>query len=215
MDGNRASGGSITRRGLCGTIAAAGAALAPVSTAVAAEAGGIATKVDVVVAGAGFAGLSAALTVVRAGRSVVLLEARDRVGGRVVNKSIGGGEVLEAGGQYIGPTQNLMARLTEQFDVETYPTHSSGKQVVKFGGVRSVGGFPPALEREYATLVGRLNAMSRTVPVDARGCVARLVGNERHGSRWSWLVGSGSEVKLGRGLGEALPAVDLAQGDLA
>ena len=34
-------------------------------------------------------------------------------------------------------------------------------------------------------------------------------------SRWSWLVGSGSEVKLGRGLGEALPAVDLAQGDLA
>ena len=47
------------------------------------------------------------------------------------------------------------------------------------------------------------------------GCVARLVGNERHGSRWSWLVGSGSEVKLGRGLGEALPAVDLAQGDLA
>ena len=48
-----------------------------------------------------------------------------------------------------------------------------------------------------------------------RGCVARLVGNERHGFRWSWLVGSGSEVKLGRGLGEALPAVDLAQGDLA
>ena len=53
--------------------------------------------------------------------------------------------------------------------------------------------------------------------VFAIGRVAKVGGKlARHGSRWSWLVGSGSEVKLGgRGLGEALPAVDLAQGDLA
>jgi hypothetical protein len=46
------------------------------------------------------------------------------------------------------------------------------------------------------------------------GRVERLVGIERRGSCWSWLVGSGGEVKPGRGLGEALPAIDLAQGDL-
>ncbi len=59
---------------------------------------------DVVVVGAGFAGLAAARELAGDDRSVVVLEARNRVGGRVLNKPIGGGEHSEAGGTFAGPT---------------------------------------------------------------------------------------------------------------
>ena len=61
---------------------------------------------DLVVVGAGLAGLSAARAAAHAGASVVVVEARDRVGGRVLNEDIGDGNVVEVGGQWIGPTQD-------------------------------------------------------------------------------------------------------------
>ena len=61
---------------------------------------------DVVVVGAGFAGLTAAREIVKAGRSVILLEARDRVGGRILNHRISPGVVTEVGAEFIGPTMD-------------------------------------------------------------------------------------------------------------
>ena len=63
-----------------------------------------------VVVGAGLAGLTAARRVVADGHSVLVLEARDRVGGRVWNHSLGHGHVSERGGTFVGPTQNAVAR---------------------------------------------------------------------------------------------------------
>ena len=65
---------------------------------------------DVVVVGAGFAGLTAAreLDARAFGRR---LEARDRVGGRVLNAEIGGGEITERGGTFVGPTQDHISAL--------------------------------------------------------------------------------------------------------
>ena len=59
---------------------------------------------DVVVVGAGLAGLTAARDLEAAGRSIVVLEARDRVGGRLLNHTFADGTVVELGGQWIGPT---------------------------------------------------------------------------------------------------------------
>src|SRR4051794_4769839 len=61
---------------------------------------------DVCVVGAGFAGLTAARDLVNAGKSVVVLEARGIVGGRVQSHELGGGQVAERGGTFVGPTED-------------------------------------------------------------------------------------------------------------
>jgi monoamine oxidase len=68
----------------------------------------------VVVVGAGLSGLAAARALVAAGHEVVLLEARDRVGGRTEGGHLADGTPIELGGQWIGPTQNRMYELVEE-----------------------------------------------------------------------------------------------------
>ncbi|MFE1150928.1 flavin monoamine oxidase family protein, partial [Streptomyces albidoflavus] len=91
---------------------------------------------DVVVVGAGFAGLSAADALVRVGLSVRLLEARPRVGGRALTRFLADGTQLDLGGQWIGPTQRHMADLVHRHAVRTYPTPGEGAALIEYGGQR-------------------------------------------------------------------------------
>jgi monoamine oxidase len=83
---------------------------------------------DVVVVGAGLAGLTAARELREAGMDVRVLEARDRVGGRTLNHSVGDAEeaVVELGGQWVGPTQHEILALARELGIDTYPTHTEG-----------------------------------------------------------------------------------------
>ena len=86
---------------------------------------------DAVVVGAGLAGLSAARGLRSAGLEVQVLEARDRVGGRTLNHSVGerAEDVVELGGQWVGPTQHEVLALAGELGLETYPTHGAGKNL--------------------------------------------------------------------------------------
>src|SRR5262245_28781333 len=129
-------------------------------------------EADVAVVGAGLAGLAAARDVQAAGASVVVLEARDRVGGRVLNEDIGDGKVVEVGGQWIGPTQDRLAALAAELGVETFPTYATGDNVIEYGGrLRRFRGTIPHLNplvlADFGRAQLRLNRLARNVPLEA------------------------------------------------
>src|ERR1700716_1589127 len=102
-------------------------------------------KADVVVVGAGFAGLSAARDLVRLGHDVVVLEGRDRVGGRSATTTIAGTPV-DLGGTFVGPTQDAVNALAAELGCETVRTYSRGKNLIRWRGkVRSYRSTIPRL----------------------------------------------------------------------
>jgi len=128
-------------------------------------------SVDVVVVGAGLAGLTCARSLAAHGKDVVVLEARDRVGGRTLNHDLGDGQVVEAGGQFVGPTQDHVLDLAKELGVETFAATVAGASVYVHGGraKRFTGDIPP----DYLALPDMGLAMARIarllpqVPVDA------------------------------------------------
>ena len=126
--------------------------------------------VDTIVVGAGLAGLTAAREIVKSGASVVVLEARDRVGGRTLSKNIGG-SWFDFGAQWLGPTQDRMARLATEFGLETFPTYCTGKRILDENGRRTTySGMIPKLDPlsllSLHLLEGRVDKMRRAVPLD-------------------------------------------------
>jgi monoamine oxidase len=124
----------------------------------------------VAIVGAGLAGLTAARVLARAGHEVCVLEARDRVGGRTLNRSIGHGLVAEAGGEYVGPTQDRIRALASSVGVETFPTFNAGSNVQFVRGSRTLypaAGLPPdpGAQEAIVAVLGQLDPMAAAVPV--------------------------------------------------
>ena len=127
---------------------------------------------DAVVIGAGLAGLAAARALHAAGREAVVLEARDRVGGRTLNEPIGDDKVVEIGAQWVGPTQDRVLALIGELGLETFPTHVAGVNIFEREGRlgRYSGTIPkvnPVGLAEVGLLLRRLNRMAAQVPPEA------------------------------------------------
>lgn len=154
----------------------------------------IAKTVDVVIIGAGLAGLTAAVELRKAGRSVCVVEARERVGGRTLDYSIGGGHVVESGGQWIGNTQTEILSLARQLGIESFPAFTQGKIVLYFNGVRfsvdDIADSRVASEAKY-----RLDQMALTVPLNEPRTAPQAT--EWDGlSLADWLTGNVSDVDV-------------------
>lgn len=162
--------------------------------------------VDVVIVGAGFAGLTAARELVRDGRSVCVLEARDRVGGRVWNREIGNKEESERGGTFVGPTQDHVIKLADTLGIGRFKTYNTGENVYFADGQRSTfsdtlptGSAPldPAIVVDLATVISALDEMAATVPVDAPWRAARA--GEWDGQTFeTWLNANSTSEKFRR-----------------
>lgn len=134
-------------------------------------------QADVLVVGAGAAGMAAAHAVAKAGRSVIVIEARERVGGRVENHDLSGGEIVEVGGTFVGPTQDRMYALLREVGLGTWPTYDEGQtnlllegkttrvsntdQSTYVGALGLVGGL------EVLNVFPQIDQMAREVPVGA------------------------------------------------
>ncbi|WP_420804119.1 flavin monoamine oxidase family protein [Ralstonia soli] len=156
-----------SRRRLLGVAAAAGAAslaAGAASRAVAATASAQPDVLDVAIIGAGLAGLTAARDLKRAGcESFVVLEARNRVGGRTYNHDIGNGVVSEAGGQWIGPGQTAISDLARELEVDTFPTYYAGKTVILAGDTKVAQDLQGGSSGDEK-IAAKLNELARGVP---------------------------------------------------
>ena len=124
---------------------------------------------DVVVVGAGFAGLSAARDLLRFGHEVVVFEGRDRVGGRSATTTIAGTPV-DLGGTFVGPTQDAVLALAAELGCKTVPTYSRGKNLIRWRGrVRSYRSTIPRLSilelLDVSRIQWRFERACRQVPV--------------------------------------------------
>ena len=100
-------------------------------------------RADYCVVGAGFAGLAAARRLRDRGKSVALVEARDRVGGRVWNRTAADGSVVSVGGTWLGKRQDRMFELCRELGVEVYPQYDRGDTVMHLDGTnRRYQGYP-------------------------------------------------------------------------
>ncbi len=127
---------------------------------------------DVVVVGAGVCGLTAATALARAGRSVVVLEARDRVGGRLETDT-SSGALLELGGQWVSPDQTALSSAIDELGLATFTRWRDGESVylgpdrVRHRYTGDIFPAPEATQAEIERLIAELDVLVAQIDPDA------------------------------------------------
>jgi monoamine oxidase len=145
--------------------------------------------VDVCVVGAGYAGLTAARRLSQAGRSVVVLEARDRVGGRIWTQRLPDGAAVDRGGAWLAPYHEAIFELAGEMGVATYKTWVDGAHIqVGEDRIRRYTGLIPKISPgaivAIALAQARVNRLARRVPLEAPWTAKRAEEWDERSVRW-------------------------------
>jgi monoamine oxidase len=129
-------------------------------------------EADVVIVGAGLSGMIAARRLLEAGLTPVILEADERVGGRILTQEVLPGVPVELGAQWIGDTHERMFRLAAELGVETFPQYDEGETSYELdgSGVLRESAFHERYSTELVELekvLRRLDELAAEVPVEA------------------------------------------------
>jgi monoamine oxidase len=148
--------------------------------------------VDVVVVGAGLAGLTAARDLAAAGRSVAVLEARDRVGGRLLNHTFADGTVVELGGQWIGPTQHRVRALAEELGLGLFASYDDGEGILGLDGkllrfADATFGLTGDVLEDVGTVQAEMEELADSIVLDAPWATPDAVAIDRQTAD-AWLV---------------------------
>ena len=126
---------------------------------------------DVVVIGAGYAGLAAGLALQKAGKNILLLEARNRCGGRILTEYFSEQDYTDLGGQWIGPGHERMYQLAAEFGIDTFHTYDSGKSTLLLNSkIKHYKGLIPPLPL-FALLsldraISKINKLAKTIDLE-------------------------------------------------
>jgi monoamine oxidase len=125
-----------------------------------------------VIIGAGYAGIAAAKRLHEAGRDFIVLEARDRIGGRTLTETLSSGATVDLGGQWIGPDQHLTWEWVRETGVKTYECYDSGRNILSYRNrISTYKGTIPRIDPlsllDLGLAIDRLNRLSSQVAVDA------------------------------------------------
>jgi monoamine oxidase len=160
--------------------------------------------VDVCVVGAGYAGLTAARRLSQAGKSVAVLEARDRIGGRIWSVHLPDGSPIDRGGGWLANRHEAILRLAREVGASTYKTYDDGYHLlVGDGRTRRYRGLIPKISpAAILTIVlaqAKLDRMAKRVPVDAPWTAARADEWDARSIAW-FLERSGIRTTIARDL---------------
>lgn len=128
--------------------------------------------IDVIIIGAGFSGIAAARKLHQANKSFLVLEARDRIGGRVYSKHLSDDLYVDLGGQWIGPSQTRMYELCEAYGVEYFETYDQGYNIIDLNEkIKTYKGIIPKMDIlsliNLDWIMRKLERMAKTIPLHA------------------------------------------------
>ena len=173
--------------------------------------------VDVCVVGAGYAGLTAARRLNQSGKSVVVLEARNRIGGRIWTQRLADGARVDRGGAWLGPGHDAVLSLASELGVSTYKTWVAGAHLLMDNGrARRYTGLIPKISPlailSIALAQAKVDRMAKHVPVDTPWTAKRAKEWDDRSVAW-WLERSGIRTTIARDLFE-MAVRGLFTGDL-
>src|SRR4051812_17541066 len=163
-------------------------------------------EADVCVVGAGYAGLTAARRLAQAGREVVVLEARDRVGGRTWTFELPDGTRIDRGGGWLGPGHDAIFGLADELGVGTYKTWVKGSHLlIGEGRTRRYTGLIPKISPlaviTIALAQARAGRLAKQVPNEAPWTAKKATEWDNR-SVAQWLEHTGIRTQIARDLFE-------------